>query len=514
MIVKGNSRGGALDLGKHLLKTLDDDGHPQTVTIVEMRGMVSDDLIAGFLEMEAIAGGTKCTQHMYSCSINPSEKLTHEQYMQIVEEAEQRLGLTGQARAVVYHDKKDREHMHVVWSRIDIDQMKAVQLSFDHQTLRGVARDMALKFGHELPEGLKFDRGNDRFRKDNNQAEQKQKERTGLDPKRRKAVITELFRTSQSSDDFLRGLDECGYLLARGDGRSFVIVDRAGDIHSLAKQIDGAQVKDVRTYLNPLKPEDLPYVHEARKFLINQGVQRKPVANDNKITRQALKRKHSIELKVHRADYKAVRGRLKEKEAEDIAGIKERIVGAFKSDWRQLFKEQEDAAQVLKDAGRNVITRLRFLLNSKGMDRFQPEFKRGLSNVFNWVVRGKLEGAALEKKFARQRRALGDAQKLAERTEVKAIRDDYKAQRRELSEQQKDDRQILKDKHDEEIRQLEVQKDQPTADQVLMADPLTAKTAGQPTGAAANLIEREVEQMKEQEARERAARAKERGHGR
>ena len=125
------------------------------------------------------------------------------------------------------------------------------------------------------------------------------------------------------------------------------------------------------------------------------------------------------------------------------------------------------------------MTRLRFLLNSKGMDRFQPEARGTLSGVFNWVVRGKLEGAALEKKFARQRRALGDAQRLSERTEVKAIRDSYKAQRRDLSEQQKDDRQILKDKHDEEIRQFEIDRKKPSPDQVLFTRPAPKKEQDQ-----------------------------------
>lgn len=516
MIVKGNARGGARDLGKHLLKTIDDDGYPQKVTIVEMRGMASEELIAGFLEMEMVAGGTQCRQHMYSCSINPNEKLTHDQYMQIVEEAEERLGLTGQARAVVYHDKKDREHMHVVWSRIDIDQMKAVQLSYDHQTLRGVARDMALKFGHELPDGLKNDRGNDRFRKDTNQAEQKQKERTGLDPKQRKAEITELFKTADTAEAFVSGLEQKGYLLARGTKR-FVVVDRAGEVHSLVKQIDDKKIraKQVAAFLEPVATLDkLPSVQQAQQFLAKQGEQQKTIANDNKITRRDIQRRHGVEIKAHRGDYKVVRGRLKEKEAQDVAEIKERITGAFKSDWRQLFVEQEDAERVLKAAGRNVVTRLQFLLNSKGMDRFQPEARRTLSGVFNWVVRGKLEGVALEKKFDRQRRALGDAQRLAERTEVRAIREDYGVQRRELSERQKADRQALKDKHAEDIRAFKEEKERPTAEQVLLSKPLTAQTAGQPADVAANLVEREIERMKEQEAREKAAQEKDRGHGR
>lgn len=46
---------------------------------------------------------------------------------------ENKLGLSGQPRAVVFHVKKGREHCHVVWSRIDLDKMRAVQLSNDRQ---------------------------------------------------------------------------------------------------------------------------------------------------------------------------------------------------------------------------------------------------------------------------------------------------------------------------------------------------------------------------------------------
>lgn len=50
-----------------------------------------------------------------------------------------KVGGSNPTRAVVFHVKGGREHCHVVWSRIDVNQMKAVQLSHDRQKLRVVA---------------------------------------------------------------------------------------------------------------------------------------------------------------------------------------------------------------------------------------------------------------------------------------------------------------------------------------------------------------------------------------
>ncbi|MEQ3673021.1 hypothetical protein [Pseudophaeobacter sp.] len=56
--------------------------------------------------------------------------------------AEQKLGLTGQPRAIVFHEKLGRRHAHCVWSRIDADQMKAIKLSHYKRKLMDVSREL------------------------------------------------------------------------------------------------------------------------------------------------------------------------------------------------------------------------------------------------------------------------------------------------------------------------------------------------------------------------------------
>ena len=102
--------------------------------VAQVRGAVARELHGAFAEWEAQAHTlTRCSNYLYSLSINPDQRqgrLTKEQYLDYIDRAENRLGLAGQPRAVVFHIKKDkngvpREHCHVVWSRIDAERGKA-----------------------------------------------------------------------------------------------------------------------------------------------------------------------------------------------------------------------------------------------------------------------------------------------------------------------------------------------------------------------------------------------------
>ena len=122
-----------------------------------------DDLSGAFAEWAAEARGTKCQKFLYSLSLNPDQSqghLTREQYLELLERTERSLKLVGQPRAVVFHEKRDkdgvlREHCHAVWSRIDTEKMKAVQIAHDRLKLRTVAQEFARDHGLELPDGMK-----------------------------------------------------------------------------------------------------------------------------------------------------------------------------------------------------------------------------------------------------------------------------------------------------------------------------------------------------------------------
>ena len=264
MILKGNQRTGGDDLASHLMNIYDND----EMELAEIRGTVAQDLHGAFAEFEAFATGTRCKQSLYSLSINPSEPMSREQYLKAVNRIEDRLGLAGQPRAVVFHVKEGREHCHVVWSRIDTVNMRAVQLSHDHQKLRSLSQELAQEFGHQLPDCLARDRGAERYAANSaaiDTAENAQSERLGLSAEYRRAQISEAFAQSDNAQGFIDALWERGYHLAQGDKRGFVVLDRAGQVHSLSRQVSGATAKDVRAKLSPLTPENLPTVKEMRK---------------------------------------------------------------------------------------------------------------------------------------------------------------------------------------------------------------------------------------------------------
>jgi hypothetical protein len=142
VVIKGGARGGAGSLAEHLQRT----DTNERAELIELRGVVAGDLARALREIDAVASGTRCTRPFYHASINtaPDEPLTDEQWTHAIDQLEEKLGLTGQPRAVVEHEKESREHRHVVWSRIDLDHMRAISDSHNyrkHEEVAVVARN-------------------------------------------------------------------------------------------------------------------------------------------------------------------------------------------------------------------------------------------------------------------------------------------------------------------------------------------------------------------------------------
>jgi uncharacterized protein (DUF302 family) len=169
--------------------------------------------------------------------------------------------LTGQPRAVVFHVKDGREHCHVVWSRIDVDNMRAIHLSHDHSRLMDMACKLARKYGFDLPDGLKKWEAKQKFEKDYLEAmraENAQLEETGITPEERRAEVTAAYNQSDSAEAFRAALEQKGYIIAKGDRRDLVIVDEFEGVHSLSRYIKGQKSKDKKAKLAPLMAGALP----------------------------------------------------------------------------------------------------------------------------------------------------------------------------------------------------------------------------------------------------------------
>lgn len=265
MIPFASQRGGGQDLATHLLNEYDNE----VASLHQLRGAVASDLHGALKEWEVLAHSlTRCEKYLYSLSINPDPRqgpLTHEQYMDYIGRTEEALGLTGQPRAVVFHTKYGREHCHVVWSRIDALQQKAVHLAFDHEKLMQVTRSFARDHGLKLPPGYEKSRqaGQESL------YEREQQRQTGLSKADHVRQVTQAWQHSDDARSFVRALSEKGYILATGK-RPYVLVDVYGGMNALPKLIDDKEVRtaDIRKFLERDFPANsLPSVEEAQALV-------------------------------------------------------------------------------------------------------------------------------------------------------------------------------------------------------------------------------------------------------
>lgn len=264
MIPFASQRALGQDLATHLLNAHDNE----MVELAEVNGAIAPDLHGAFAEWEAQAHAlTRCQNYLYSLSVNPDpaqNPLNREQYFDYINRVEDRLGLSGQPRAVVFHSKYGREHCHVVWSRIDADNEKAVQLAFDREKLMMVTREFARDHDLELPDG--YSKGRDGKNKQLSLYEMHQERSTGLSKEDRMEQVTDAWRASDSPKAFVQALAEQGYILATGK-RPYVLIDLYGNMNALPKLIDDKTIrtKDIRAFLEKeFPPESLPSVDEAR----------------------------------------------------------------------------------------------------------------------------------------------------------------------------------------------------------------------------------------------------------
>ncbi len=263
MIIKGKSRTGPEVLGPYLTNT----ERNERAVVNEIKGTLAQDLPGALLEMDALAAGTKCQKPLYHAQINPEppHRLTPEQITEAVDALEKRLGLEGHARVVVVHEKKDREHIHVVWSRIDLDNMRTVPDSNNFRKHEEVARDLERRFGHERVQGAHAERdGAPRPDRTLSRSELRQQDRTGIYAKDVKQDVTEAFRKSEGAEDFKKALEDKGYILAKGDRRDFCMVDREGGVHSLARRIEGMRAARLRDFMAPIDRSQLPDAEQAK----------------------------------------------------------------------------------------------------------------------------------------------------------------------------------------------------------------------------------------------------------
>ena len=392
--MEGNQRGGAKDLASHLLK--DNNDH---VEVHEIRGFASDHLVSALNEVYGVSRGTKCKQFLYSLSINPppKEKASTDDILAAIDRAEKALGLAGQPRAIVFHEKESedgivRRHAHAVWSRIDIVKMKAVQMSHDHRKLVALSRELYLEHEWRMPEG--FADKTKRNPLNYTLAEWEKAQRQGKDPRAVKEALTDAWAISDSKASFEHALNERGYWLARGDRRGYVVTDLFGEVYSIPKELkkrtgviaDRLGDRNDLPSLNDVKDQLAPQIAATRKR------HQEELKEEISIELQALKaeRKALVERQRHeRSDLKAKQKKRAEEEAiirqsrfrKGLGGIWDRLRGEH----ARIRRFNEDEAQVARTRDTEKLEELksnqmaeRKLFASKAKVQLALERGRGL----------------------------------------------------------------------------------------------------------------------------------------
>src|SRR5277367_676432 len=152
IIINGGSYSAGGWWSKHLQKAETNE----RVEVVGFANLSADTIPDAFREMEALAAGTRCKNYFYQANINPraDEHLTPAQRDEAVERLEKNLGLTGQPRFVVEHQKEGRTHWHVVWSRIDTEKMQAIPDSLTAAIHERTSRELEIRFDLERGQSI------------------------------------------------------------------------------------------------------------------------------------------------------------------------------------------------------------------------------------------------------------------------------------------------------------------------------------------------------------------------
>jgi MobA/VirD2-like, nuclease domain len=263
MILFVSQRGNENDMAAHVMNEKDNE----IVRVISVEGTVAEDVFGALAEIKMHRELlTNAKNGFVSTSINPDHRqdpLSLEQITELADRLDVAFGTVGQPRIVVEHVKNDRQHYHILTSRIDTINEKAIEIPFDRLKSMMVVREFARDHGIALPDGYykDFDRSQEKDKSFTLQ-EKFQQEKTGISKEQRMEIISDLWERRDTPESFINSLQHHGYILCNGR-RPYVLVDMFGKTNSLPKLISDSAVrtKQIREFLG--EDRKLPEVEEA-----------------------------------------------------------------------------------------------------------------------------------------------------------------------------------------------------------------------------------------------------------
>ncbi|GAB3754739.1 relaxase/mobilization nuclease domain-containing protein [Spirosoma pomorum] len=234
MVIKGRSRSNGKQLAAYLLQNKEND----RADVLDIRGTARpDDLRRSLLEMSLTSELSKRGElGLYHAQVNPAigedGPMTPEDWLRAADILEQSLGLKGQKRAIVLHEKNGRVHGHVVWQRYDEDAGRFRSDSHNYKKHDQARALIEQELGHtRTPQKA--------------EREPTHKER-----------LTDLWQQHPEGADFVQAAEDAGYYVAQGNARRpFRVVTPDGQSLDLTRQLDGIKTKTVRERLQPIRAD-------------------------------------------------------------------------------------------------------------------------------------------------------------------------------------------------------------------------------------------------------------------
>lgn len=285
MIIKSSQRGYRQKLADHLTKTTENEKVDFTDSrFVSAGGKNPVHQALSVMELMS-APSSRCKNPFYHISVNPDDNLNQEQWLKVWEIYEKEYGLEDQAFVEVMHTKKGRSHRHRVYNRVT-DEGKTLKISFNHPRNEKIARILEYEFHHPLTVGrhnravmnhlkaeglthiVQWMEEQGAYHRSRPVAqtrpdEDQQQKRTKLDIEQVKADLRWAYQRTENGFEFLKAIATKGYMLARGNRRDYVIVDKTGNIHSPRRRL-GVKAKELREKWADLTPEKLFSVEEVK----------------------------------------------------------------------------------------------------------------------------------------------------------------------------------------------------------------------------------------------------------
>lgn len=287
MIIDGNEHGNAGNLARYLLTAKEGE----TVQLYETRGTALDNLTDTLTDWEAIGRSTTRGQNILYHSwlrLASGEKLHEAQWLKTIETLEERLKLTDAPRVIVaHHNEQNGTHFHVVWSRVDPERDRLLNLGNSARKSITVAREAEKEFGLRRLEAV------DTKRKEKKRQLSKTEIRAIKDRGANREKLEKAVRAAWSACD---GGEEMHQMLAAlkvtlepGDRRAWV-VEYAGVKVNPVRLLEGVteaqfreRMKDYEPTTSREKEQTSPaqvmFKRDA-KFKIRNDLENQSVAND------------------------------------------------------------------------------------------------------------------------------------------------------------------------------------------------------------------------------------------